>query len=94
MLKRLTRLGRLGPLGAAMTLGQLAWVLRNHWLALPVGDRDRLAALVRKAKGRPSNLTGSERDELRQLVRRLQLVRLFRRAAADIALARRLRPPA
>jgi hypothetical protein len=55
---------------------EMARAAKDHWDRLDPHDRNRLAALMRRSKGLPQNLTPSERDELRQLVRRLQLLRL------------------
>jgi hypothetical protein len=85
---------RIGPVGMALTLGQIAWVVREHWQTIPADRRARLQALLRKAKGRPSNLSDAERVELRELMRGLNLTRLARRSATTAALGRRLRPPA
>jgi hypothetical protein len=91
---RLQRLLRIGPLGTALTVGQVAWALRQHWQSSPTDRRDRLAQLLRQAKGNPSRLSASERREFRELVRELNLPRLLRRSAMDVALLRRrLRPP-
>ena len=76
----------------ALTLGQVAWAVREHWHSIPSERRDRLQFLLRKAKGRPSNLSLAERAEFRELVRALDLPRLVRRGAMDAAAAtRRLR---
>jgi hypothetical protein len=55
---------------------EMARAAKDHWDQLDPRDRNRLADLVRRSKGRPQNLSRSERDELVQLVRRLQLLRL------------------
>jgi hypothetical protein len=84
-----TSLKKIGPLGTALTLGQLALVLHRHWLTIPSEQRTRLADLLRASKGRPSNLSGSERRELRALVRQLDLARLLRNGALGAAMFRR-----
>jgi hypothetical protein len=90
---RLQRVLRVGPLGTALTVGQLAWVLRQHWQAFPTERRERLQQLLRQAKGNPLNLPEHDRRELRQLVRELNLPRLLRRTAVDaVVLGRRRRP--
>ena len=86
-------LRRAGPLGAAMTLGQVAWIVHRHWRSIPPEQRDRLRELLREAKGNPMKLSPTERRELRELVRGLRLPRLVRDTALDAALLRRLRPP-
>jgi hypothetical protein len=76
-------LKRVGPLGTALTLGQLGLVAHRHWHAIPAEHRTRLVLLLRKSRGRPSNLSRSERGELRQLVRALELSGLLRSGAAS-----------
>lgn len=83
------RLTRLGPMGVAMTLGRAAWSARRQWQMIPADRRDRLRALARRSGGRPSTLPTGERQELRQLVRDVDLGRLIRQAALDAALPRR-----
>ena len=76
----------------ALTLAQVAWAVRELWHSIPAERRERMQVLLRKAKGRPSNLTLAERAEFRELVRTLDLPRLVRRGAMDAAAAtRRLR---
>jgi hypothetical protein len=90
---RLQRVLRVGPLGTALTVGQLAWTLRQHWQAIPTEHRERLQQLLRQAKGNPSNLPEHDRRELRQLIHELNLPRLLRRTAIDaVVLGRRPRP--
>jgi hypothetical protein len=66
-------LRRAAPWLVVYEMGRAA---KDHWDHLDPRDRNRLAELVRRSKGRPQNLSRSERDELRQLVRRLELLRL------------------
>ena len=62
-------------------------------LRLTPQERRRLLELIRDARGRPSRLTGAERDELAALVARLE-PRLLAGEAADrispVPLPRRL----
>jgi hypothetical protein len=49
------------------------WMYRHGkraWENLDPGERERLGALLRKSKGRRSNLTTRERDELWSLVKK------------------------
>jgi hypothetical protein len=62
---------------------------KAHWDELNPSDRSRLVALMRKSKGRASNLTESERTELRMIARRLELLRFGRAAAAAAVLGPR-----
>ena len=48
-------------------------VAHEHWGRLTAAERSKLAGLVRKSKGRPSNLTPRERVELRRLAGKLDL---------------------
>jgi hypothetical protein len=43
---------------------------RRAWNNLQPGERERLGSLVRKSRGRASNLTQRERDELWSLVKK------------------------
>lgn len=43
---------------------------RRAWDNLGPGDRERMGELIRKSKGRRSNLTQRERDELWSLVKK------------------------
>jgi hypothetical protein len=43
---------------------------RRAWENLEPGERDRIGELVRKSKGRRSNLTQRERDQLWSLVKK------------------------
>jgi hypothetical protein len=77
----LRRLRRVGPLGLALTAGQVALVVHEHWHRLPVDRRRRLQELLRDSKGHPKRLSREERAELRSLVTELNLTRLARRTA-------------
>ena len=87
-------LRRVGPLGASIAAAQTALTLHRHWQSIPRRDRERLQELLRKSKGRRSNLSRAERRELRRLLTALQLPRLLRQGTIDAAVLRRqLRPP-
>ena len=62
---------------------------RDHWDKLEPGDRARVSALMRRTHGNPRNLTGADRDELRDLGRRLHLGRLVASVAAAAVAGRR-----
>jgi hypothetical protein len=56
-----------------LAIAQLALIARRHLTLLEPEERLRLARLVRDSKGRPRrNLSGSEREELLRLVRKLE----------------------
>jgi hypothetical protein len=86
---------KIGPLGSAVIAFQVANTTRQHWYSIPSADRARLQSLVRRSHGKPSNLSKSERRELINLVRALQLPRLARDSALNAAGVRRQlrRPP-
>ncbi len=79
---------KVGTLGAVITLGQIAVIVRDHWLSIPGRHRARLQTLATRSRGRLSNLTPAEQAELRALVGDLRLVELARRAG-PIALSGR-----
>jgi hypothetical protein len=65
---------------------------RDHWDKLDPGDRARVSALMRRTHGNPRNLTAADRNELRDLGRRLRLGRLgASMVAAGVAGRRRRR---
>jgi hypothetical protein len=66
------------PIAWVLVVAEAAIATKKHWDRLEPGTRLRLVQLVKKSKGRPSNLTVRERLELRKLVRQLHLVRLGR----------------
>jgi len=45
----------------------------ERWRALSEKDRTRLTQLVRQSRGRVGNLSSRDRDELRKVVRKLDL---------------------
>ena len=48
-------------------------VAREHWTKLTPSERSKLGSLIKKSKGRLSNLSVRERAELRRLVNKLDL---------------------
>jgi hypothetical protein len=64
---------------------------RDHWDRLDPDDRARVAALMRRTHGNPRNLTAADRDELRDLGRRMRLRRLGFSLATAAAVGRRKR---
>ncbi|MEA2370515.1 MAG: hypothetical protein QOH12_909 [Solirubrobacteraceae bacterium] len=71
--------GKVGTVGAVVTLGQLAMIVREHWQSIPARHRNRVQTLVTRSGGRPSNLSRAEQAELRGLVSELRLAELARR---------------
>jgi hypothetical protein len=60
------------PVLKLIAIAQVGMLARHHMLRLSPDERRRLFALVRKAHGRPSMLSASERDELSLLVIKLE----------------------
>ena len=57
---------------------QVLMASREHWSSLDPVDRTRAAELLKKTKGDPRRLTPDERQEVRQLARRLEVGRFAR----------------
>lgn len=76
---------KLGPLGVAITAGQAAMAAREHWNLLTPAERSRFQALTKESRGRRSNLSAQERQEMAELVRKLQLGTLGKRVAMSAA---------
>jgi hypothetical protein len=68
---------------------RVAPLLKAHWDRLTPSERNQLQHLVRKSKGRPSNLTVLERATLRRLVRKVELGRLGRDLATVVRTSRK-----
>jgi hypothetical protein len=64
---------------------------RDHWDRLDPSDRARVSALMRRTRGNPRNLTAADRNELRDLGRRMRLGRLGFSLATAAAVGRRKR---
>jgi hypothetical protein len=70
------------PWTRLLAVAQAAVATKRHWDKLTPEERRSLARLVRKSRGRPSNLSLRERNQLRRLVAKLELRRLGRDIAA------------
>jgi hypothetical protein len=66
------------PWTRVLDMARAAPLLKDHWDKLTPAERRQLQRLVRKSKGRPSNLNVAERAILRRLVRKLELGQLGR----------------
>jgi hypothetical protein len=77
------------PITWLLIAGQVALATRRHLQKLEPHERRRLAQIVRSSRGRPSNVSKRERDELLRLVRKLDLARLGRDVAGMAAGGRR-----
>jgi ABC-type phosphate/phosphonate transport system ATPase subunit len=74
------------PVARLIALGELGLLAREHVRRLDPDERRRVIELLRRARGRPSRLSGRERRELARLVAKAE-PRLFATAAA-----KKLRP--
>jgi hypothetical protein len=81
------------PVMKLIAVAEIALLARRHVTKLSSDERRRLAALVRKGRGRRSRLSEDERDELARLVAKAE-PRLFAGEVADklspVRLPRRL----
>jgi hypothetical protein len=59
---------------ALFETGFITW---RHWRRLEPDERERLVKLVRKSKGRPSNLSARERRQVDELLEKLGHVELL-----------------
>jgi hypothetical protein len=66
------------PWTRLMDVARAAPLLKEHWDKLTPAERRQLQGLIRKSKGKPSNLNLVERATVRRLVRKLELGRLGR----------------
>jgi hypothetical protein len=70
------------PVLKLLAVAEIAMVARTHVTKLEPAERRRFLQLVRAARGRPSKLTESEREELSALVAKAE-PRLFAGVVAD-----------
>ena len=57
---------------------EVALITHRHWRRLDADERRRLTELARKSRGKPSNLSGRERDEAAELLEKLDYAELRR----------------
>jgi hypothetical protein len=79
--RRVPGLRRL-PVLKLLAIGEIALLAHAHVQKLEPAERRRLVELLRQGRGRRSNLSAAERDELARLVAKAE-PRLFAGAAAD-----------
>ena len=79
--RRIPGLRRL-PVLKLLAIGEIALLARDHYERLSPGERRRLVILMRRGRGRPSRLSDGDRDELADLVAKVE-PRAFVGAAAD-----------
>jgi hypothetical protein len=70
------------PLLWAFVVAEALTTTRRHFAGVDPKARRRVAELVRKSGGRPSNLSSQEKQELRRLVGQMDLWRLSKDLAA------------
>ena len=80
-ISRIPGLKRL-PIFRLLAVGEIALLARSHIARLEPAERRRFVELLRKGRGRSTNLTGSEREEFADLVAKVE-PRLFAGLVAD-----------
>jgi hypothetical protein len=70
------------PLMWAFAVAEALAATRRHFASVDPKKRRRAVELVRKSKGRPSNLSKQEKQELRRLVGEMDLWSLSKELAA------------
>ena len=81
--------GRWSVIGRAIAIGQIALVAKRHLEHLTAAERTELRGLIAKSKGRPGNLTRTERSRVTALVRKLEPAAFARNAASSAVPLRR-----
>lgn len=66
-----------------VAVAESGWSAWRHWHRLDAAERQRLLALARKSKGRPSNLSAAERRQADRLLEKLGHVELAGSVAAS-----------
>ncbi len=81
--------GRLSPWARAIAVGEIALTAKRHLDKLAPGEGVELRGLIAKSRGRPRNLSTTERSRLFELVRKLEPGAFARNAAATAVPFRR-----
>jgi hypothetical protein len=76
------RLTRRVPILWAFAVAEALAATRRHFAGVDPRVRRRVVELARKSKGRPSNLSSREKEELRRLVGQMDLWQLSKDLAA------------
>ncbi len=79
--RRIPGLRRL-PVLKLLAIGEIALLARDHYERLSPAERRRLVVLMRRGRGRPSRLSGRDRDELTELIAKAE-PRVFAGTVAD-----------
>lgn len=82
--------GRFSPWGRAIAAAEIGLMVKRHIDKLDPGELSELRTLLTKSKGRPRNLTSTERSRLIALAKKLEPV-VFARGAATRAVPLRKR---
>lgn len=77
--------------GRLLIAGEVALTMKRHLDRLEGEEKTELRRIVAKSKGRPSNLSPTERGRLRDLVSKLEPADLAKNAARSVATGRRSR---
>jgi hypothetical protein len=64
-----------------LILAEVALTIKRHLDLLDAGEKSELQRLVRRSKGRPSNLSKRERERLGEIVSKLEPGELAKQAA-------------
>ena len=80
---------RFSPWARALAIGEVALILKRHIDKLGPGELGELRTLLAKSKGRPGNLTKTERARLMTLARKLEPGAFAKSAAFKAAPLRR-----
>ena len=70
------------PIFKLLAIGEIALLARTHLTRLDAGERRRFIELMRAGRGRRSNLSAEEREELSELIAKVE-PRLFAGLVAD-----------
>jgi hypothetical protein len=70
------------PVLKLLAVAEIAMLARDHFERLTPAERRRLVTLIREGRGRPSNLSKRERQELQALIAKVE-PRAFAGEAAD-----------
>ncbi len=81
--------GKLSPWARAIAVAEIAFVVKQHLDRLDPGEVSELGGLITKSKGRPGNLTRTERSRVYALVRKLEPAAFARTAATRAVPLRR-----
>ncbi len=73
------------PVVALLSAAEVAILAKEHYQRLTPEERRRLVALVRRGRGRTGRLNGRERDELEELIAKLEPRRLLGDAAGKLS---------